>query len=58
MSYDEYMYERSYAQIQFLANDSTHVHYLKGKDKRIWDNYNEIIKSQNMLGDLFQSGQV
>ena len=46
MSYNEYMYERSYAQIQFMANDSTHVHYLKGKDKKIWDNYQKMLKAQ------------
>ena len=28
MSYNEYMYERSIAQIQFMATDSTHTKYL------------------------------
>ena len=46
MTWNEYMYERSYAQIQFLANDSTHVHYLKGQDKKIWENYQKMLKAQ------------
>jgi thymidylate synthase len=55
MTYNEYMYERSIAQIQFMATDNTHVKYLKDKDKRIWENYKEIIKSQTMLENLFAS---
>lgn len=47
ITYNEYMYERSYAQLQILAGDSTHVHYFNEKDKKIWENYKKIIKAQN-----------
>lgn len=58
MSYNEYMYERSIAQINFMATDSTHVKYLKGKDKKKWENYHEIIKAQNALENFFKSGKI
>ena len=47
MTYNEYMYERSIAQIQFMATDNTHVKYLKDKDKRIWENYQKTLKAQS-----------
>lgn len=54
MTYNEYMYERSIAQIQFMAKDSTHQKYLSGKDKKIWENYQKMLKAQeafdNFLG--------
>lgn len=55
ITYNEYMYERSYAQIQFLVGDSTHTHYLKGKDKKIIENYQQILKAQASF-DSFLSG--
>ena len=44
---DDYLYRLSLARIQMLECDNTHVKYLKGKDKRIWENYKSIIKAQN-----------
>lgn len=46
ITWDEYMYKRSIAQLRFMAADSTHVHYMKGHDKRIWENYQECLKGQ------------
>lgn len=40
------MYNLSVAQIQFLTVDNTHTKYLKGKDKKAWNDYHSIIKAQ------------
>ena len=47
ITWDEYMYERSIAQLRFMAADSTHVHYLKGTDKKMWESYQEYLKAQH-----------
>lgn len=57
ITWDEYLYKRSYAQLQIMAMDNTHVKYLKGKDKKIWDNYKEIIKAQTELENLFANNR-
>lgn len=57
MSYNEYMYERSIAQINFMATDSTHVKYLKGKDKKKWEKFHEIIKAQNDFEGFLKGGR-
>ena len=49
MSYNEYMYERSIAQLQFMATDSTHTKYLSDKDKKKIENYNKRLKAQEAL---------
>ena len=49
ITWNEYMYERSIALLRFMAADSTHVHYLKGKDKKLWEAYQESIKAQQSL---------
>ena len=46
MTYNEYMYERSIAQMQFMVNDNSHIKYLKGRDKVIWENYQKMLKAQ------------
>jgi len=56
MTYDEYMYERSYAQIQFMAMDNTHVKYLEGKDKQIWENYQKLLKAQEKFDAFMELG--
>src|SRR5574344_2701185 len=53
MTYNEYMYERSIAQIQFMATDNTHVKYLSDKDKKIIENYNTRLKDQQTLEAFF-----
>ena len=53
MSYNEYMYERSIAQLQFMATDTTHTKYLSDKDKKIIENYNTRLKDQQTLEAFF-----
>lgn len=61
MTHNEYLYELSVAQLQLMASDSSHVKYLKGKDKEIWDNYQKILKAQknfsNFLGGMGQHSE-
>ncbi len=52
------MYRLSIAQIQFLAVDNTHTKYLKGRDKRVWENYKSALESQKKLDNLFDSFNV
>lgn len=33
--------------------DNTHIKYLKGKDKRIWQSYNKALKCQNQFENFF-----
>ena len=54
---NDYMYHLSIAQIQFMAIDNTHTKYLKGSDKKAWNNYSEALKSQQKL-DNFLNGLV
>lgn len=49
------MYRLSCAQIQFLAIDNTHTKYLRGNDKKVWNNYKEAYEAQSKL-DNFMSG--
>ena len=46
ITYNEYMYERSIAQIQFMAADSTHAKYLGEEDKKMLEGYKELLKAQ------------
>jgi len=57
MTYDEYMYERSIAQVKLMIADSTHIKYLKGKDKKIWEKYQEIIKAQEAFENFLKGGK-
>ena len=52
---DDYMYRLSCAQIQFLAIDNTHTKYLRGNDRKVWNNYKEAYEAQSKL-DNFMSG--
>lgn len=45
----------SCAQIQFMAVDNTHTKYLKGSDKKVWENYKEALEAQKKL-ENFMSG--
>ena len=46
------MYNLSIAQIQFMSVDNTHTKYLKGKDKKAWENYKEALKAQQSLDNF------
>ena len=48
----DYMYNLSIAQIQFMSVDNTHTKYLKGKDKKAWENYKEALKAQQSLDNF------
>ena len=52
---DDYLYRLSCAQIQFMAVDNTHTKYLKGADKKAWNNYAEALKAQSKLDNFFGS---
>ena len=47
------MFRLSCAQIQFIAVDNTHTKYLKGRDKKAWNNYGEAYKAQTKLANFF-----
>lgn len=49
------MFKLSCAQIQFMSVDNTHTKYLKGRDKKAWNNYSEALKAQAKL-DSFLGG--
>ena len=50
---DDYLYRLSIAQIQFMAVDNTHTKYLKGKDKKVWNNFKDAYEAQKKLDNLF-----
>jgi hypothetical protein len=52
---DDYLYKLSVAQIQFLAIDNTHTKYLKGADKKAWNNYAEAYKAQTAFDNFMDS---
>ena len=45
----------SIAQIQFLAIDNTHTKYLKGADKKAWNNYKEAYEANKKM-ESFMKG--
>lgn len=38
-----------------MAVDNTHTKYLRGSDKKAWNNYAEAQKAQNKLDNFFKS---
>lgn len=52
------MYERSIAQIQFMAVDSTHTKYLSDKDKKKMENYEKALKAQEAFENFLNSGRL
>ena len=50
---DDYLYRLSIAQINFMAVDNTHTKYLKGTDKKAWQNYKEAYEAQRKLENFF-----
>lgn len=57
MTHNEYLYERSIAQLQLMAVDSTHEKFLKGKDKKIWENYLKVLKAQENFSNFLSAGR-
>ena len=49
------MYRLSIAQIQFMAVDNTHTKYLKGTDKKAWNDYKSAYEAQQKY-ENFLSG--
>ena len=52
------MYERSIAQIQFMAADNTHTKYLSDKDKTKMENYQKALKAQEAFENFLNSGKL
>ena len=52
---DDYLYRLSVAQIQFMAIDNTHTKYLKGADKKAWNNFKEAYEAQKKLETFINS---
>ena len=52
---DDYLFNLSAARIQFLAIDNTHTKYLRGADKKAWENYGKALKAQSKF-ENFISG--
>lgn len=52
---DDYLFKLSCARIQFMAIDNTHTKYLKGSDKKAWNNYAQALEAQQKL-DNFLGG--
>jgi len=52
---EDYLYNLSIAQIQFMAVDNTHTKYLKGADKKAWNNYKDAYEAQQKL-ENFMAG--
>ena len=46
---DDYLYNLSIAQIQFMAVDNTHTKYLKGVDKKVWNDYKDTYDASRKL---------
>jgi hypothetical protein len=38
-----------------MAIDNTHTKYLKGRDKKAWNNYKEALEARNKLDNFFDS---
>ena len=52
---EDYLFRLSIAQIQFMSIDNTHTKYLKGKDKKAWENYKQALEAQRKLDNMFGS---
>ena len=55
---DDYLFNLSVAQIQFMSIDNTHTKYLKGADKKVWNDYKEAYKAQKKLDNFFSGFNV
>ena len=52
---DDYLYRLSIARIQFMSVDNTHTKYLKGKDKKAWENYKSALETQKKFDNFVDS---
>ena len=50
---EDYLYRLSIAQIQFMAVDNTHTKYLKGNDKKAWNDFKSAYEAQKKLDNFF-----
>ena len=48
LTWDDYLYKYSLARISLMANDSTHMKYLEGKDKDKWERHCDRNKKVSM----------
>ena len=55
---DDYLYRLSIAQVQFMAVDNTHTKYLRGTDKKAWQNFKEAYEAQKKLERFFNSMRI
>ena len=55
---DDYLYNLSIAQIQFMAVDNTHTKYLKGADKKVWGDFKSAYEAQKKLENFFSGFKV
>lgn len=44
--------------MQFMAVDNTHTKYLKGRDKKAWNNYKEALEAQQKINNFMESFRV
>lgn len=44
--------------MQFMAVDNTHTKYLKGRDKKAWNNYKEALEAQQKMNNFMESFRV
>ena len=52
---NDYLFKLSVAQIQFMSVDNTHIKYLRGKDKKVWEAYKEAYEAQTKFDSFFSS---
>lgn len=55
---EDYLYKLSIAQIQFMSVDNTHTKYLKGKDKKAWENYKQALETQKKFSNFLDSFKI
>lgn len=41
-----------------MAVDNTHTKYLKGRDKKAWNNYKEALEAQQKMNNFMESFRV
>ena len=41
-----------------MAVDNTHTKYLKGRDKKAWNNYKEALEAQQKINNFMESFRV
>ena len=49
---NDYLYNLSCAQIQFMSIDNTHTKYLHGSDKKAWEEYKKALEANKKLDNF------